>query len=72
MRTGSRFKWFRKMLSRTPVMSSHVPRGTRAPRLKTTVADNRLTGGHEVVTLNRRQFFTSQEDSWYSFLSETE
>jgi hypothetical protein len=34
--------------------------------------DNRLTDGVEIVSLTRRQPFTSQENSWYSFLLETE
>jgi hypothetical protein len=34
--------------------------------------DNRLTDGGEVVSPTRRPPFTSQEDSWYSFLLEAE
>jgi hypothetical protein len=34
--------------------------------------DNRLTDGGKTVTLTRRSPFTSQEDSWYSFLLEAE
>jgi hypothetical protein len=34
--------------------------------------DNRLTDGGEVVSLRRRPLFNPQEDSWYSFLLETE
>jgi hypothetical protein len=34
--------------------------------------DNRLTEGGEVVSLTRWPPFTPQEDSWYSFLLETE
>jgi hypothetical protein len=34
--------------------------------------DSRLTDGGEVVSLTRRQPFTPQEDSWYSFLLKTE
>jgi hypothetical protein len=34
--------------------------------------DNRLTDGGRVVSLTRRPPFTSQEDSWYSFLLEAE
>jgi hypothetical protein len=34
--------------------------------------DNRLTDGGEVVSLMHRPPFTLQEDSWYSFLLETE
>jgi hypothetical protein len=33
---------------------------------------NRPTYGGEVVSLTRRLPFTSQEDSWYSFLLEAE
>jgi hypothetical protein len=35
-------------------------------------SDNRLTHGGKVVSLMRRQPFTHQEDSWYSFLLEAE
>jgi hypothetical protein len=31
-----------------------------------------LKDGGEVVSLTRRQPFTPQEDSWYSFLSQAE
>jgi hypothetical protein len=34
--------------------------------------DNRLTVGGEVVSLTRLQLFTPEEDSWYSFLLESE
>jgi hypothetical protein len=34
--------------------------------------DNRLTDGGDVVSLKRRQHFTPQKDSWYSFLLEAE
>jgi hypothetical protein len=34
--------------------------------------DNRLTDSGKVVSLTRRPPFTSQEDSWYSFLLEAE
>jgi hypothetical protein len=34
--------------------------------------DNRLTGSAEFVSLTRRPRFTTQEDSWYSILSEAE
>jgi hypothetical protein len=34
--------------------------------------DSRLTDGCEVVSLIRRPRFTTQEDSWYSFLLEAE
>jgi hypothetical protein len=34
--------------------------------------DSRLADGGEVVSLTRRLPFTSQEDSWYSFLLEAE
>jgi uncharacterized protein YpbB len=38
-----------------------------------TFLDNRLTDGGEVVSLTRRQAaLYAQEDSWYSFLLETE
>jgi hypothetical protein len=33
---------------------------------------NRLTDGGKVVSPTRRPPFTPQEDSWYSFLLETE
>jgi hypothetical protein len=32
--------------------------------------DSRLTDGSEVVILTYQPYFTSQEDSWYSFLLE--
>jgi hypothetical protein len=34
--------------------------------------ENRLTDGGEVDRLTRRSPFTPQEDSWYSFLLQTE
>jgi hypothetical protein len=34
--------------------------------------DNRLTDGGKIVSLMRRLSFTTQEDSWYSFLLETD
>jgi hypothetical protein len=34
--------------------------------------DNRLTVGGEVISLTRRQPFTPQKYSWYSFLLEAE
>jgi hypothetical protein len=34
--------------------------------------DNRLKDGGEVVSLTRRTPFTPEEDSWYSFLLETD
>jgi hypothetical protein len=34
--------------------------------------DNRLTDDGKVVSPTRRPLFTPQEDSWYSFLLETE
>jgi hypothetical protein len=34
--------------------------------------DNRLTDGGKVVSLTHRPNFTPQEDSWYSFLLESE
>jgi hypothetical protein len=34
--------------------------------------DNRLTDGGKVFSHTRRPLFTPQEDSWYSFLLETE
>jgi hypothetical protein len=36
------------------------------------ILDNRLTDGGKVVSATRRPRFTSQEDSWYSFLLEAE
>jgi hypothetical protein len=32
------------------------------------VLNNRLTDGGEVVSLTRRQLFTTQEDFWYLFI----
>jgi hypothetical protein len=37
-----------------------------------TFLDNRLADGNEVVSLTRRQSFTSQEDTWYLFMLEVE
>jgi hypothetical protein len=34
--------------------------------------DSQFTDGSEVVSLTRRLPFTSQEDTWYSFLLEAE
>jgi hypothetical protein len=47
------------------------PQGSETSRLPHFL-DNRLTDGGEIVSLKRRQPCTTQEDSWYSFLSDAE
>jgi hypothetical protein len=51
-------------------MKSLIKGYGREKRLGCTVLDNRLTYGGKAVSLTRRQLFTPQEDSWYSFLLE--
>jgi hypothetical protein len=53
----------------TPVTGREGTLGCETSRLPHFL-DNRLTDGGEVVSLTRRPPFTSQEDSWYSFLLE--
>jgi hypothetical protein len=54
-----------------PVTGSGGPYGCETSRLPH-LLDNRLTDVSEVVSLTRRPPFTFQEDSWYSFLPESE
>jgi hypothetical protein len=54
-----------------PVTGREGPQGCETSRLPHFL-DNRLTDGSEVVSLTHRFLFTSQEDSWYSFLLEAE
>jgi hypothetical protein len=55
-----------------PVTSPWRPIGLWNVEAPTFPLDNRLTDGGEVVSLTRRPSFTTQEDSWYSFLLEAE
>jgi hypothetical protein len=50
-----------------PVTGREGPWSCETPRLSHYL-DNRLTDGGKVVSLTRPLPFTSQEDSWYSFL----
>jgi hypothetical protein len=54
-----------------PVTGHGGPYGCETSRLPHYL-DNRLTDGGTVVSLTHRPPFTPQEDSWYSFLLETE
>jgi hypothetical protein len=54
-----------------PVTGHEGPYGCETLRLPHFL-DSRLTDGGEVFSLTRRPPFTSQEDSWYSFLLEAE
>jgi hypothetical protein len=54
-----------------PVTGREGPLGCEKSRLPH-LLNNRLTDGGKVVSLTRRQPFTPQEDSWYSFLLEAE
>jgi hypothetical protein len=61
----------KKINKAIPVTGREGPYGcerSRLPRL----LDNRLTDGGKVVSLTRQTLFTRQEDSWYSFLLESE
>jgi hypothetical protein len=53
-----------------PVTGRESPEGCETSRVPHFL-DNRLTDGGE-VSLTRRPPFTPQEDSWYSFLLESE
>jgi hypothetical protein len=52
-----------------PVTGRVSPQGCETSTIQHFL-DSRLTDGGEVVSLARRQRFTPQEDSWYSFLLE--
>jgi hypothetical protein len=54
-----------------PVTGREDPYSCETSRLPH-LLDNRLTDGGEVIRLTCRPPFTSQEDSWYSFMLEAE
>jgi hypothetical protein len=54
-----------------PVTGRGGPQGCETSR-PPYFLDNRLTDGGKVASPTRRPSFTSQEDSWYSFLLEAE
>jgi hypothetical protein len=54
-----------------PVTGRGIPYNCETSRLQHFL-ENRLTDGGEVVSLKRWPPFTSQEDSWYSFMLEAE